>query len=142
MPHLVILYSSNLEAAASIDHLCHEMASAMMTFKDEKEQQVFPTGGIRVFAYPAPHFAIADGGVRARALGGTGDYGFVYLNLRIAKGRSSATHQAVGDALLAKAKAHLKAIFDERPLGVTLQIDESEGQVFDGKLSTLHPLFK
>ena len=35
--------------------------------RDEKGKQVFPTGGTRVLAYPAAHYAVADG---------KGDYGF------------------------------------------------------------------
>ena len=35
--------------------------------RDEEGGQVFPTGGTRVLAYPAAHYAVADG---------KGDYGF------------------------------------------------------------------
>ena len=40
-----------------------------------------------------------------------------------------------------KVQAHFAPIFDQSPIGITLQIDESPGQVYDGKHSTLHPLF-
>ncbi|MBC7604455.1 MAG: 5-carboxymethyl-2-hydroxymuconate isomerase, partial [Ramlibacter sp.] len=32
-------------------------------------------------------------------------------------------------------------VFEQSLIGITLQIDESAGQVYDGKHSTLHPLF-
>jgi hypothetical protein len=64
MPHLVILYTGQLDAEVNMTTLCRELADAMLTVKDEADKQVFPTGGTRVLAYPAPHFAVADGGRR------------------------------------------------------------------------------
>lgn len=141
MPHVVILYSANLEAEANLPQLCRKLADTMLTQRDEAGQQVFPIGGTRVYALPAPHFAVADGGAAGRAVGGSGDYGFIYINLRMGRGRSAAVHQAVGDALLAVAKDHVAPLMDSRYLGLTLQIDESPSQVYDGKYSNLHPLF-
>jgi 5-carboxymethyl-2-hydroxymuconate isomerase len=68
--------------------LCRRMADTMLTVKDEDGKQVYPTGGTRVLAYPAAHSAVADGGAAGKAAGGDGDYAFVYLNLRMGKGRS------------------------------------------------------
>ena len=132
MPHLVILYTPNIEATADMTGLCRQLADAMLQVRDEADQPIFPTGGTRVLAYPAAHHAVADG---------QGDYGFVYLNLRIAAGRSQAVKQRAGDALLSTARSHLAPLFERMALGLTVQIDESTGQVYDGKHSTLHPLF-
>lgn len=132
MPHLVILYTPNLEAEADMTALCRKLADAMLEVRDEEGRQVFPTGGTRVLAYPAAHHAVADS---------KGDYSFVYMNLRMAGGRTDATKKRAGDALLARATAHFDPIFQRHPGGLTLQIDESPGQVYDGKYSTLHPLF-
>ena len=132
MPHLVILYTPNLEAASDLTALCRALADTMLAMRDEDGKQVFPTGGTRVLAYPAAHYAVADG---------QGDYGFIYLNLRMAAGRSDATKKRAGDALLERARAHFGSWFDKQPVGMTLQIDESPGQVYDGKHSSLHPLF-
>jgi 5-carboxymethyl-2-hydroxymuconate isomerase len=132
MPHLVVLYSGNLETETDMTALCRRLADAMLSVRDEHGQQVFPTGGVRVFAYPAAHYAVADG---AR------DYAFVYLNLRIARGRTEAVKKYAGETLLAAAKAHFEPLFTRRYLGLTLQIDE-EQQVFDAKHSTIHPLFR
>ena len=140
MPHLVILYTANLDREADMSALCGQLAHTMRAQTDEGGQAVFPTGGIRVLAYPAPHFAVADGGHAGRAAGGTGEYAFVYLNLRMGRGRSPAVHQAVGRALEATAQAHFAALLAARHIGVTLQIDEG-GEVFDAKRSSLHPLF-
>ena len=132
MPHLVILYTPNLEAEADMSRLCRSLADTMLAVRDEQGKQVFPTGGTRVLAYPAAHYAVADG---------KADYAFVYLNVRMAHGRSAVVHKAIGDELLAVVKRHFAPIFDQRHIGVTLQIDESTGQVYDAKHSTLHPLF-
>lgn len=132
MPHLVILYTPNLEAASDMTALCRRLADAMLAVRDEAGQQVFPTGGTRVLAYPAAHYAVADG---------QRDYAFVYLNLRMGTGRSAATQQRAGDAVLAAARAHFEPLMAQRLIGITVQVDESPGQVYDGKHSNIHPLF-
>lgn len=132
MPHLVLLYSGNLETETDMTALCRRLADAMLTVQDEQGQQVFPTGGVRVFAYPASHYAVADG---------QHDYAFLYLNLRMGRGRTAAVKQRAGEVLLAAAKAHCELLFAKRYLGLTLQVDEGQ-EVFDAKHSTIHPLFR
>ena len=133
MPHLVILYTPNLDAATDMTALCRALADTMLAVQDESGQQVFPTGGTRVLAYPAAHYAVADG---------QRDYAFVYLNLRMGTGRTDATKKRAGDAILARTAAHFDSIMKERLVGITVQVDESPGQVYDGKHSNLHPLFQ
>ena len=141
MPHLVILYTGTLDNVTDMSTLCRQLADTMLAARDEAGKPVFPPGGIRVLAYPAPHFAVADGGAAGQAAGLGSDYGFVYLNLRMARGRSAAVHADVGRRLEAVAKAHFAPLLASRPVGVTLQIDEG-AEVFDAKNSSLHPLFK
>jgi 5-carboxymethyl-2-hydroxymuconate isomerase len=132
MPHLVVLYTGNLDAESDLSALCRSLADAMLTVRDESDQRVFPIGGVRVLAYPAAHFAVADG---------ERDYAFVYLNLRMGRGRSEAVVQSVGEIVLAAAKAHFEPVFARRYIGMTLQIDQGQ-EVFDAKHSNIHPLFK
>jgi 5-carboxymethyl-2-hydroxymuconate isomerase len=133
MPHCVILYTPNVEPLTDLTALCRALADRMLTVLDEAGKQVFPTGGTRVLAYPAAHYAVADG---------KGDYGFVNVNVRMGAGRSDAVKQQAGDRLLEVIKQHFAPVFDAGHLvGITLQIDESPGQVYDAKHSTLHPLF-
>jgi 5-carboxymethyl-2-hydroxymuconate isomerase len=141
MPHLVMLYTSNLENDTDINALCRRLADAMLTIRDEADKQVFPTGGVRVLAYPAAHYALADGGAAGKAAGVGGDYGFVYLNLRMGRSRSADVKRRTGEALEAAAMTQLSSVLAARPVGVTLQIDEGQ-EVFDAKNSSLHPLFK
>jgi 5-carboxymethyl-2-hydroxymuconate isomerase len=140
MPHLVILYTRNLEKETDMTALCRSLADVMLVQHDENGKPVFPTGGTRVLAYPATHYAVADDGTAGKAAGGSGDYAFVYLNLRMGRGRSAAVHKRVGDALLMATKAHFQPVFSQRHIGVTLQIDEGP-EVFGAKHSNLHPLF-
>ncbi|MDO9438400.1 5-carboxymethyl-2-hydroxymuconate isomerase [Hydrogenophaga sp.] len=145
MPHLVILYTPNLDRTVNdggtdMGVLCRSLCDAMLAVRDEADKQVFPTGGTRVLAYPAAHSAVADGGAAGTAAGLGGDYAFVYMNLRMAKGRSALTHQRVGDALQAVVKLHFATQLAARPIGITVQVDEGH-EVFDGKTSSLHPLF-
>lgn len=132
MPHLVILYTPNLDAETDIGALCRDLGDTMRGMTDDAGASVFPTGGIRVFAYPAAHSAVADG---------QRDYAFAYLNLRMGTGRGEPTKKRVGEALLATARAHFAALFERRLLGLTLQIDEGQ-EIFDAKHSTIHPLFR
>jgi len=133
MPHLVIVYTPNLDADADTDMtaLCRTLADAMLTVKDEAGAQVFPTGGTRVLAYPAAHFAVADG---------SGDHAFCYFNLRMGRGRSEATQRAAGQTLTDAAKAHFAPVLARRPVGLTLQVDVGP-EVFDAKFGNLHALF-
>ena len=132
MPHCVILYTPNVESKTDMTRLCRRLADEMLTILDEGGKQVFPTGGTRVLASPAAHYAVADG---------QGDYAFVYVNVRMGAGRSKEVQQRAGDRLLAVVKEHFAPVFATELIGITLQVDESPGQVYDAKHSTLHPLF-
>ena len=83
MPHLVMLYTPQLDAQTDISGFCRKLANTMLSVKDENGVQVFPTAGTRVLAYAAAHSAVADG---------SGDHAFIYFNVRMAKGRSAAVH--------------------------------------------------
>ena len=131
MPHLVILYTPNLEPETDMTALCRTLADAMLGVRDEQGRQVFPTGGTRVLAYPAAHFAVADG---------SGDFGFCYLLLRMGRGRSEAVQQAAGQALAEAARAQLAPLLARRRVGLTLQVDVG-AEVFDAKFGNLHALF-
>jgi 5-carboxymethyl-2-hydroxymuconate isomerase len=131
MPHLVLLYTPNLETELDMSELCRSLADAMLKVRDETGAQVFPTGGTRVLAYPAAHFAVADG---------SGDFAFCWLNLRMGRGRSEATQQAAGQAVLEAARARFAPVLERRRVGLTLQVDIG-AEVFDAKFGNLHPLF-
>ena len=131
MPHLVVLYTGQIEAETDIGALCRKLADTLLTVTDDAGEAAFPTGGTRVLAYPAPHFAVADG---------QHDCAFVYLNLRMGRGRSGATQQRAGAALADCTRAHFDALLAARHVGITLQVDVG-AEVFDARLGNLHSLF-
>jgi 5-carboxymethyl-2-hydroxymuconate isomerase len=131
MPHLTILYTRVLDQLSDMTALCRSLADAMLTINDEAAKPVFPTGGVRVLAYPAAHSAVADG---------QRPYLFAYLNLRMGRGRSEAVKKLSGDRLSGVARAHFEPLFATHHLGVTFQIDEGQ-EVYDAKQSSIHPLF-
>jgi 5-carboxymethyl-2-hydroxymuconate isomerase len=131
MPHLVILYSPNLETRTDFSKLARTLADTMIAQRDDAGVQIFPTGGTRVLAYPAAHYAVADG---------SGDFGFIYLNLRMARGRSESVQRRIGEAVAAATRTHCASLLAEYRLGITLQIDVG-AEVFDAKIGNLHPLF-
>jgi 5-carboxymethyl-2-hydroxymuconate isomerase len=131
MPHLVILYTANLEAETSMTALCRTLADTMLAVHDDTGQQLFPVGGTRVYAYPAAHYAVADG---------ERDYAFLYLRLWMAPGRTAAIRKEVGDALLASAKAHLGPLYERRHIGLTLQVEDT-APAYECKHNNIHPLF-
>ncbi|MBS0447569.1 MAG: 5-carboxymethyl-2-hydroxymuconate Delta-isomerase [Proteobacteria bacterium] len=132
MPHVTILYTSNLEADADMPALCRRLADTMIAARDEAGQPVFPVGGVRVYAHPSTHHAVADGS--------SDDHGFVYINLRMARGRSPATQRSVGEALAEATRAHFGPLLARRAFGLTLQVDEGP-EVYDAKLGNLHAHF-
>ena len=64
-----------------------------------------------------------------------GDYLF-----RLSRGRSAAVQKRSGGALEAVARQHFAEQLTRRPIGITVQVDEGP-EVFDAKISSLHPLF-
>ncbi len=79
-------------------------------------------------------------GKAAQRFENPGDYAFMYLNVRMGRGRSEATQQRIGQTLLEVVKAFFAPVMAQRHIGITLQIDVGP-EVFDAKHSNLHPLF-
>src|SRR5436190_539518 len=108
MPHVVIQYTANLEPEVDMQALCSEVCAALIAQKDETGGPLFPVGGTRVFAYPAHAYAVADG---------KGDYGFCYVFIRVAGGRSEAAKKRAGDAVLGKLQTRFASAFAKKHIG-------------------------
>lgn len=132
MPHVVVQYTANLESALDMPALCREIAAVLIAQRDGDGKPLFPPGGTRVLAYPAQVYAVADS---------QGDYGFCYINIRIAGGRSAASQEKAGDAVLQKVQARFARAFETRRIGVTVHIDDCPGQVYEARHNNLNPLF-
>ena len=127
MPHLDIQYTANLEADADMTGLCRTLTATLVGLRNDAGEPVFPLIGTRVMAWPAAHYAVADGAP---------DRAFIYLLLRIKPGRSDAIEKKAGDALLAAALAHLKPVFAQHAVGLTLEVDEG-AHIYEGKQNNL-----
>ena len=114
MPHLVIQHTPNIEADFS--GLCLRLLQTLLSIRDAEGQQVYPEGGTRVLAFPATSYAVGDG---------KGNYGYMYLNLRIFEGRGAAVVKETGEQLMAVLKDHMEVARTAVPMGITLNIEET-----------------
>ena len=122
MPHIVIEYSPNLDADLDfMGFLTALRDSALST-------GVFPLGGIRVRAYRASHYVIADGHPDNR---------FVHIMLRVGHGRDLETRKKACDVIFATACERLKPVYDRLPLGISLEMQEVD-PVLTCKKNNLH----
>jgi len=109
MPHIVIEYSSNVLERIELDRLIEVLhATAIGT-------GVFPLGGTRTRAAERAHYRIADGHP---------DNAFVHVSLRIGHGRDAATKAKAAQAVFDALCAHLAALYDAIPLGISFELQE------------------
>lgn len=124
MPHIIIEYSANLDAELDISALAgavHEKALAT---------GVFPIGGTRTRAARRDTFVIGDGHA---------ENGFIHVQARIGTGRPPEIRQKVAEELFAVLKDFTAHVFEEKPLGLTLEIVEID-PVGSMKHNNLHEI--
>ena len=114
MPHLTIEYSANLEQRADLDALCRAVHTAIL------ESGLFEVGAVRVRAFPARHFAIADL---------MPENAFVDMSFRIGKGRTADDKKRAGDAIFAAASKVLAPLLETPHFGVSLEIREIDAEL-------------
>lgn len=122
MPHIVIEYSANLEAQLDFPALLKALGdSAVAT-------GVFPIGGIRIRAYPATHYRIADGHPENT---------FVHVLLKIGHGRDAATRKRACEGIFFTLCEQLDGLRDRLPLGISLEMQEID-PILTFKRNNLH----
>ena len=131
MPHLTIEYSANLRAAGDVPGLLPKLAQCLLEQRADGKP-VYPTGGVRVRAYEAADYCVADG---------SPDAGFVHATLKIGKGRQRETVRATGDALFAIMKAHFAPVLERQGLALSLYLDEAD-EAGSWKHNNLHERLK
>lgn len=127
MPHLTIDYSANLAARGDIAGLCNKLAACLVAERVD-DKQVYPTGGIRVRAFAADAWCVADGSV---------DGAYLHAALKIAAGRAESTKRATGDALFETMKEHFADLYERMGLALSLEIGEF-GEAGTWKHNNLH----
>jgi 5-carboxymethyl-2-hydroxymuconate isomerase len=126
VPHILVEYSSNLDRQLDFPSFLTALRdSALAT-------GVFPIGGVRVRAYRADHYVIADGHP---------DNAFVHLMLRVGHGRDLETRKRACEAIFKTACEQLAAIYDRIPLGISLEMQEVD-PVLTFKKNNLHEYVK
>jgi 5-carboxymethyl-2-hydroxymuconate isomerase len=131
MPHLTLDYSANLSAAGDFSGLCGKLAACLVA-QQVDAKPVYPLGGVRVRAFTADAWCIADG---------SPDFGYVHAALKVGGGRSAETLRATGDAVFAVMKAHFADLHERMGLALSLELGEfSEAGTW--KHNNLHARFK
>ena len=114
MPHLSIEYSANLEDMADIDSLCVALHRAILS------SGLFEVGAVRVRAFPAPHWAVAD--LQDRNA-------FLDMSFRIGRGRSEAEMKRAGEAIFLAASESLADLLKAPHFALSLEIREIDGEL-------------
>jgi 5-carboxymethyl-2-hydroxymuconate isomerase len=122
VPHILIEYSANLRGNVDFPEFLLALRTAALA------TGVFPLGGIRIRAYEASHYLIADGHP---------DNAFVHIMLRVGHGRDLETRKRACDAIFAAACEHLDALYRHIPLGISLEMQEIDA-VLTCKKNNLH----
>jgi len=123
MPHLGLEYSANLEGRADIAALCRELHAAVMA------SGLFELGAVRVRAFAAQHYAVADLDPRNA---------FIDMSFRVGKGRSQEEKHRTGEAIFATVTKFLAPLFETPHFALTLEIREIDPDL-SWKKNAIHP---
>lgn len=115
MAHAIIEWSANLEGALDLKGLMDLIADDMRCRSDG----VFPVGGIRVRAYRADDYVIADSTCA--------DDAFVNVDIKMGVGRSEEFRKAYFGALSARITDFLADLFEQRPFAFSMYVAEVDG---------------
>ena len=122
MPHLRIEYSTGLEDYVDITELCNILSDTL------KETNLFPTAGIRVRAFRATNFSIADKDESNL---------FCDMHLRMGQGRSKNDRIVVGEVMLKRAKQIFIDLLEREYFALSIEIVEIE-KAFSWKSNSIH----
>lgn len=114
MPHLSVDYSPNLEEQADIAGLCEVLRETAAKL------DAFPTAGVRVRAFRADHYAVADGDP---------ENGYIDISVRLREGRPQEVKEAATQALFDAVTAHLAGLLATRPVMVSLEMRDIDARL-------------
>ena len=126
MPHLVIQYSENIEPRIDMKQLCNQLNNTMCA------SDLFPKGGVRVRAYPAAAYSIADQHQKNT---------FIDLVLRIGAGRTQDQKREFGQILINQVSETCSDLLKEPHFALSLEIIEIDPDL-SWKVNTIHPRLK
>ena len=111
MPNITVEYSANIAQALDAGALCRLIASTVVS----AGQGAFATAAVRVRAYRADDYCIADGDP---------SYAFVNITVRLARGRPEADRTRTFGAVWEAEKAHLEAVDRQWTLAISMDVEE------------------
>ena len=122
MPHLIVEYSGNLEEVLNLDSLLDCLHATAI------ETGMFPIGGIRIRAYKAEHYRIADCAP---------DNSFVHVSAIVGAGRPLDRREQVSRILFEALCEELKTIAETSPIAISFNMREFDS-VLNFKKNNLH----
>jgi 5-carboxymethyl-2-hydroxymuconate isomerase len=114
VPHIIIEYSANLEDSLDMAAFCDHLR------KTAAGIDAFPTPGIRVRAFKADHYAIADGNP---------DHAFLDISLRLRGGRSDEVKKASTEEMFAAITSYLAPTLERRSLAVSFEMRDIDPEL-------------
>ena len=114
MPHFMIEYSGNLDGVVDVSGLCEAIRAAAAGI------EAFPVPGIRVRAFRADHFAMADGDPK---------HGFIDISIRLREGRPQEVKEAATQAIFAAAEAFLEPVLKSRSLALSVEMRDIDASL-------------
>jgi 5-carboxymethyl-2-hydroxymuconate isomerase len=122
MPHLVVEYSANLEGRSDLDELLDRLHAVAV------ETGMFPLGGIRIRAYRADHYRIADCAP---------ENAFVHVTAIVGSGRPIERREAASKQIFATLCKVLEPLQAASPLAISFNMREFD-PVLNFKQNNLH----
>ena len=107
MPHLIVEYSENLETALDISAFCNRLRETACAI------DAFPSAGVRVRAFPARHYSIADGNPA---------HGFIDISVRLRAGRPQDVKEEAVQSLFQAAESFVATYMKSHPLALSIEM--------------------
>lgn len=107
MPHFQIEYSGNLEQVLDVTALCEHIRATAV------EIDTFPLAGVRVRAFRADHYSIADGDPK---------HGFVDISIRLRAGRTPEVKTDATQRIFDAAQAFLAPAIASHSIALSLEM--------------------
>lgn len=123
MPHFNIEYSSNLDGKVDFKALCNRVLEVIL------ETGLFEVGAVRVRAFRAEAYAIADR---------LPENAFIDMSFRIGTGRSAEDRKLTGERIFAAVTDQLADLFATPHFALTLEIREIDPEL-SWKKNAIHP---
>lgn len=123
MPHFNIEYSSNLDGRVDFKALSERVLDTIL------ETGLFEIGAVRVRAFRAEAYAIADK---------LPENAFIDMSFRIGTGRSVEDRKRTGESIFAAVTDELSTLFATPHFALTLEIREIDPEL-SWKKNAIHP---